>query len=309
MSTRYSEIPDNYDEIKSILITDYNEIEEAVFSASSCFFYDACSIQFHSNVNQIIQEKISNYFISKGGILLITKCVLMELGGLSHILQRKEVNYLKFLSSRNIKIILFDEKYIYDLLATEYQNSKVNEIFKFAVRAFNSKASIFHATFDAIPELQPILHDVEIKNDDLCLCFFSEVLKNKEEGDNLGEELIGVCVFMLLYLTGEESGKFTVISDDTSGSIKINKALQSIPVHITNKKALILSTPRFTQYMIKECFIDSITEIEEILSSCKIDEKYILALGKNDLFKGEYKHTAHEWAELLLMPNEVTIML
>lgn len=37
MSSRYSEIPDNYDEIKSILITDYNEIEEAVFSASSCF--------------------------------------------------------------------------------------------------------------------------------------------------------------------------------------------------------------------------------------------------------------------------------
>ena len=233
----------------------------------------------------------------------------MELGGLSHILQRKEVNYLKFLSSRNIKIILFDEKYIYNLLVTEYQNSKVNEIFKFAVRAFNSKASIIHATFDAIPELQPILLDTEIKNDDLCLRFFSEVLKNKEEGDNLGEELIGICLFMLLHLTGEEAGKFTFISDDKSGSIKINKALQSIPKHITNKKALILSTPRFVQYMIKECFIDSITEIEEILSSCRIDEKYILALGKNDLFKGEYKHTAHEWAELLLMPNEVTIML
>ena len=95
----------------------------------------------------------------------------MELGGLSHILQRKEVNYLKFLSSRNIKIILFDEKYIYDLLATEYQNSKVNEIFKFAVRAFNSKASIIHATFDAIPELNlpefaPEGHNLTV--DDIC---------------------------------------------------------------------------------------------------------------------------------------------
>ena len=113
---------------------------------------------------------------------------------------------------------------------------------------------------------------------------------------------------MLLHLTGEENLKFTIFTDDKSAALRINEKLKSIPNHITTKKTVIISTPRLTQLLINETLLTSITDTESILSSCKIEQKYILGLKENDLDKDEYKHTANEWAKLLLQPNEVRII-
>ena len=52
--------------------------------------------------------------------------------------------------------------------------------------------------------------------------FFSSVRKNKEEKDNMGEELLAVCLHVLSHLPGEADGKFCVITDDKGAAGKID---------------------------------------------------------------------------------------
>ncbi|MBQ4497084.1 MAG: hypothetical protein II973_06225 [Spirochaetaceae bacterium] len=308
MPSLYSENPAGFDSIKANFITDFTDIEKIIFQSDLCVFYDACSFRYHSTLSNSIKKYFSDYISSKNGVIIITKCIIMELGGTNKELHANTINYFKFMLSQGLKIILLEEDNIFCLLESEYKPTRVNDILKYAVRAFNSKQSTIKQTIDLKAELKDILSDRQISTNSLCTKFFTEVRKNKEEDDNLGEELIGICIYMLLHLTGEENLKFTIFTDDKSAALRINEKLKSIPNHITTKKTVIISTPRLTQLLINETLLTSITDTESILSSCKIEQKYILGLKKNDLDKDEYKHTANEWAKLLLQPNEVRII-
>lgn len=309
MASLYSETPDNITDLNSILITSSADIERLLQESSSCFFYDSCSIQFHSSLTQNVQEYFSTYIRSKEGIIIITKCILMELGGLSHIIEQNVIDYFTFLHSQGIQLILFDEKDIFSILLNVYATAKVMEFFKYAVRCFNKNGSTIKITINNFPELTTVISDKEKASLSLCSRFFSEVKNTKAEGDNLGEELIGICIYMLLHLIGEPTEKFSFISDDKGAISKIYCALSSIPSHVTNKRAILLSTPRLVQHMVNEKIISSAVDIEKILLSCGIQNTKVLAIKKNDLRPDEYSHTVQEWASLILQPDEVRIIV
>jgi len=53
------------------------------------------------------------------------------------------------------------------------------------------------------------------------------VRKNKETGDNLGEEMLAVCLQVLVKLP-EEEGKFCVITDDKGAAGKIDVSFRRV---------------------------------------------------------------------------------
>ena len=50
--------------------------------------------------------------------------------------------------------------------------------------------------------------------------------ENKEHADNLGEELIAICVHILSHLPGIVDGKICVLTDDKGAASKIDSAVK-----------------------------------------------------------------------------------
>lgn len=66
-----------------------------------------------------------------------------------------------------------------------------------------------------------VIEGKNLRQSDLYSRFFSAVRVNKEHADNLGEELIAICVHILSHMVGIKDGKLCVLTDDKGASGKI----------------------------------------------------------------------------------------
>lgn len=309
MALLYSETPSNLNKILPLVITDYDRTVDLIFSSDKCIFYDACSFRYHSNFNKAGQKSIIDYIKSKNGIIVITNCILMELAGTSKKLNDLYISYIKNLFHNEVKVILFDEKYIFDILSEEYDSSvKINKIFSFAVRNFNSPIGTIRKTLNADKNLKEILKGTNISKKSICADFFSKVKNNKESEDDLGEELVGICLYMLLHLSGEPSGKFVIISDDHEAASRISMGTKNIPANVSDKIITVLSTVRLLQNMINDDFISDASVIKNMLKKVISDKRKIYAAKQNDISAQQYSFTAEEIAALITNKNEIAIV-
>ena len=115
MATAYTETPDNYSEIEESVITDISEIKSIFFNSNKVLFYDACSFQRHSNLKENEKNILLCYFENHGVAIFLTRCVLMELSGDHHSLERQYVEYINELKDSRVKIVLFNEEYTYNI--------------------------------------------------------------------------------------------------------------------------------------------------------------------------------------------------
>lgn len=308
MPSLYSETPSNIDKILPRVITDYDRTVDLIFSSEKCIFYDACSFRYHSNFSKTEQNSIIEYIKSKNGIIIITNCVLMELAGTAQSLNDLYIDYIENLSENGIKVILFDEKYIFDILSEEYDSSvKINKIFSFAVRNFNSPVGTVRKTINSDEKLKEILKGTEVSRKSICAEFFSRVKSNKESEDDLGEELIGICLYMLLHLSGEPSGKFVVISDDHEAAARFSTGTKNIPQNVSDKLIVILSTVRLLQNMINEDYITDSALVKNMLKKIIVDKRKVYAAKQNDISAQQYSFTAEELTALIINKNEISI--
>ena len=81
--------------------------------------------------------------------------------------------------------------------------------------------------------------------------FFATVRENKEHADNLGEELIAICVHILSHLPGIVDGKICVLTDD---AVQHQKLIRSKRTNVQNRgaKIILFSTPKVVQHMFQE---------------------------------------------------------
>lgn len=96
--------------------------------------------------------------------------------------------------------------------------------------------------------------------------FFSAARGNKEHEDNLGEELIAICVHILSNLPGVADGKLCVLTDDKGAASKIDSALKRTNQRNRGSKIIIFSTPKLVQYMFQDQIVMSEDEMVNILS-------------------------------------------
>ena len=115
MATAYTETPDNYSEIEESVITDISAIKSIFFNSNKVLFYDACSFQRHSNLKENEKNILLCYFENHGVAIFLTRCVLMELSGDHHSLERQYVEYINELKDSRVKIVLFNEEYTYNI--------------------------------------------------------------------------------------------------------------------------------------------------------------------------------------------------
>ena len=65
-----------------------------------------------------------------------------------------------------------------------------------------------------------VLSGQNLNSSDIYSRFFSSVRNNKESADDLGEELIGICIHILSHLPGMRDVKICMITDDKGAELK-----------------------------------------------------------------------------------------
>lgn len=100
-------------------------------------------------------------------------------------------------------------------------------------------------------ELQKIVDGKNKNPKDFYPHFFRKVRSKKEENDNLGEELLAICLHVLSNLP-EPDGKFCVITDDKGAAGKIDASFRKTNHGYLGKRIILFSTPKLAQELYKE---------------------------------------------------------
>ena len=309
MATVYIDTPHNFAMVETYVIFEKTKIISEILGARKCFFYDTCSFRKHANITNL--DGFFSYLKHHEGIIIITQCVLMELASQSGELNEEYINYFKKIYLAGLKVLIMREEYVFEIMNICFSaNSEINRYLSWAVRLVKHPTSTITETLKQDISLNnSIIKQCDLTNKFLYQQFFSAVRGNKESGDNLGEELIAICLHILSYLVGEPDGKFCVITEDKGAISMINQVFEKTNSQYKGKKIIIYSTPKLVQHMYNEKKITERSQIEAMLNS-RDDSNKIVILGTElfDIKNREISISVEELTEKIMTPNSIHII-
>ena len=311
MPTTDTETPDNFGEIVSFAEIKTDRIKDIFYSAGQIAFYDACSLQRHAGFATNERKLLIRYYKTHETVIFITRCILMELSGERHRLAEACVHFIREMSESDISVVVFPEEATYDILAECFAaNERVNEYLKWAVGNVNAPISTIGDTLKADKKLTAeVIGGKQTGKSDVYRRFFTAVRGNKAHADNLGEELIAVCVHILSRLPGLADGKLCVVTDDKGAAAKIDSALKRTNVQYRGAKVMLFSTPKLVQYMYREHSDISENELTAMLSQGASGHVAVMGTTPYDLRVNEkISMTSEELAREIMEPNGIHIV-
>jgi hypothetical protein len=300
MTTTYRDIPENWDELEPYV--NKGRLTEDIFRKKKCFFYDTCSFRYHANMAEEHVNSILAYISDQDGIIIITRCILMELASSSGILNQEYILYCQKISQAGLGLYVIYEEELFHIMETCFStNSAINNLLVWSVRMMKGPVSTITKTLHE----DSALHDAVVKGRNLnhrsvYERFFSAVRANKESGDNLGEELLGICLHILSQLPGEEDGKFCVITDDKGAAGKIDRLFKKTNRQFQGKRIIIFSTPKLAQILYMEEYITEREKLIEVLRSGGSENIKILGTRIYDLRSNEISLSCDEAADQIM---------
>lgn len=311
MVTKYTETPGNFCDINDFVESDVSEIKNSFFHAKRVIFYDACSFQRHSGLPDNEKHILINYFRVHETLILITRCILMELASDQHRLAKNHIDLIKDLSNSGVKVVIFNEEYTYDILSECFSTkAKINEYLTWAVRTVCSPVSTIKETLQSDKKLtSEVIEGKRLKQSDMYSRFFTAVRTNKEHADNLGEELIAICVHILSHLPGISDGKLCVLTDDKGAAGKIDSVMKRTNQRNRGAKIILFSTPKLVQYMFQEKVPVSEGEMTRLISQGTYGNVVIMGTTAFDLKVDEkISMTCSELVRRIMESNGINIV-
>lgn len=309
MKISYIDNPHNISDIATCVVMEEDKIVSEIISASKCYFYDTCSFRRHANLEHVYAEYIFNYIKSTDGVIIITRCILMELASHSGILNQEYIEFLQRIKEFGITVLLVYEEDIFFVMEECFgTNAVINEYLCWAVRNILSPVStIFEALQDNETMYNEIIKGKNIDNSKVYKRFFENVRKRKDSGDNLGEELLAICLHILSHLPGEENGKFSVITDDKGAASKIDSMFKKTRKQFGGKDVGIFSTPKLVQILYREKILSDENHIKDILKNGTEGNIVVLGMFFYDIRAKEIKLNKEQLAALIMQPNGISI--
>lgn len=307
MATSYTDCPLNMTDIMQYILTNKSQCAQEILLAKRCFFYDACSFRHHSNMKH--PEYLFEYIKRENGIVVITRTIIMELASASHSLNAEYVEYLKRLYTFGIKILVIYEEDVFEALNLYYtSNASINKCLDVAVKVAKSATGTISDVLNANKVLRQNLMTEGNTDSTLFSRFFSEVRAYKESGDNLGEEMIAICVHMLSNVVEGYDYKYFVFTDDKGAIGLINRVQNNIWTHLGTKTVSAMTTVRLAQKLYQKSIITLRDQVLEIVSvGAKENVVKILASEEYDLEPKEKKMTRSELTDKIITPNAIHI--
>lgn len=310
MEAGYTDTPHNMKEILPDVIIKKDDIISAVLSSSKCFFYDTCSFRRHANLPDELSEYFLKYIKDQDGIIIITRCVLMELASHSGVLNQEYVAYMKRMKQQGIAVlVIYEEDLFYVMEACFSTNAAINQYLCWAVRLVKRPVSTITETLEKNVSINnEVIKGKNQDNSGIYRRFFKAVRGNKESGDNLGEELIAVCLYLLSHVPGEADGKFCVITDDKGAAGKIDTLFKEIPKQHRGKMIGIFSTPKLVQILYREGILRDPMHIKEMLAAGADGNIVVLGMRVYDIRAREIAVSKEALTDLIIQPNGITII-
>lgn len=309
MPTIYTDIPHNFSEIDPFVITDPDRIVEAIYAKRKCYFYDTCSFRKHAHLDSTDAGYFLRYIRQQDGIILITRGILMELASHSGILNREYIQYIKEIRQFGIDVLPLYEEDLFSVMDVCFHtNAAINSYLSWAVRMIKGPVSTITETLAQNTALyDEVIKGKNAENQGIYARFFTAARSNKEADDNLGEELLAICLYILSHIPGEEDGKFCMITDDKGAAGKADMLLKKTSGQFSGKRIVIFSTPKLVQVLYREKILTDTTRIKAILSAGLHGNIVVLGTRLYDLRNREISLSCDELASLVTQPNGINI--
>lgn len=309
MATVYTDTPHNFREIESFVITETRVFATEIFQKQKCFFYDACSFRGHANLSSEAVKYLLEYIKRQDGIIVLTRCILMELASHSGFLNQEYIQYVRTIKDYGIDVFVVYEEDLFDVMDVCFAtNAMINSYLSWGVRMIMSPVSTITDTLNQNRSLNDeIIRKNGVESGNLYSRFFSTVRGNKESGDNLGEELLAICLHILSYIPDEDDGKFCVITDDKGAAGRIDTLFQKTSKQFRGKKIAILSTPKLTQILYNENLLGDREHVLAMLRTGTCGNLVVLGTRIYDLRSSEIAISCDELADLIMTPNGINI--
>lgn len=208
-----------------------------------------------------------------------------------------------------VEVNVMYEEDLFTVLSECFSTTKdINSYLMWAVRMLGVPTSTIETTFSEDSSLKKKLKEGRgITSKNLFSDFFKAVKNNKTQSDNLGEELLAICLHILSYIPGESDYKFNVITEDKGAGAVINSLFTKTQAQFFGRKIVIYSTPRLTKTMIEYDRLSDVNSIARILGmGCERDKKIFGALP-NEFDTTEHTFNSCDLANMLLIPDGIDI--
>ncbi len=307
MGEGYLDTPHNFSEIDPYIIRNPKDAAQEILMAGKCFFYDACSFRKHLHVRET--NYLFSFFAKQKGIVIITRGILMELASHSGYLNLEYIAYIKKMYMAGLKVFVIYEEDLFEVLNICFSaNEKINVFLSWAVKNVKRSTGTIEHT---LKEDRSLLNEViknPAKDSRLYARFFQKIRCNKETGDNLGEELLALCVHILGNIPEKEPFKYIVLTEDKRAIGLIGKARKNAFLYGKTNGFSAMTTNKLTQRLYEEKIINSKEQAEEILSAGAADQMVkIFASEKYDLEPKEKTMTCSELAEKIAASDAIYI--
>lgn len=308
MSTDYVETPYNFSDIAPFVLTDKRQIVQEFYSNEKCYFYDACSFRKHAQMTN--PQYLFDYVKNSNGMFVITGCVLMELASKTGVLHQNYIRYFQKIYHAGIKSVIFPEEYVFDVMDVCFStNAKINSYLFWAIQVVKHPTSIIEETLKNNSKLYEELSGLkDIKDKNLYKRFFSAVRNNKESDDNLGEELITICVHILSNIIGEEDGKYCILTEDKGAIGLISSAFEKTNPRHRGKKIILYTTPKLVQHMYDKNAIPGENAIKEMIAAGVSGNIVVLGMDEYDIKGREIPISCADLAKEIVTPNGIHII-
>lgn len=310
MAEGYTETPYNMTEIILYAATDKETIIAEILGKQKCYFYDACSFRRHAQLKSNEAQYLLKYIKNQNGIVVITRCILMELASHSGLLNQEYIEYIKYISEFGVRVLVMYEEDLFAVMEICFStNAAINSYLCWTLRTMKIPVSTIARTLEENSSIyNEVIKGKNLDNGGVYKRFFEAVRRNKETGDNLGEELLAICLHILSYMPGEEDGKFCVITDDKEAGSKIDTLFKETARRYRGKNIAIFSTPKLAQILYREKIIEDKEDVKAILSAGTDGNIVVLGALIYDIRSRDISVSADHLAELIIEPNGINII-
>lgn len=309
MDINYTDNAHNISEIIPYVITEKERIVAEILENPKCYFYDTCSFRKHANLKEGQVEYLLRYMKNQNSVVVITRCILMELASYSGILNQEYIEYIKHINDFGISVLLIYEEDLFSIMEVCFgANAAINQYLCWAVRTIIGPVSTITETLGKNPNLNnEVIKGKNLENSEVYKRFFEAVRANKESGDNLGEEVLAICLHILSHIPGEEDGKFCVITDDKGAASKIDVLFKKTARQHRGKSIGIFSTPKLGQVLYREKILMDREHLKEFLGTATDGNIVVLGMLVYDIRSREISFSRDELADLIMQPNGISI--
>lgn len=309
MAVSYTDNPHNISEIIPYVTMEKEKIAAEIIGSSKCYFYDTCSFRRHANLDGAQVECFFKYMKNQNSVVVITRCILMELASHSKVLNREYIEYIKRIHDFGITVLLIYEEDLFSVMEVCFSTNKaINDYLCWAVRTIKGPVSTITETLEKNDSINnEVIKGKNLDHSGVYKRFFEAVRANKESGDNLGEEVLAICLHILSHIPGEDNGKFCVITDDKGAASKIDAMFKKTAKQHRGKSIGIFSTPKLVQILYRENILHDRECLKGMLGAGIDGNIVVLGMLVYDIRGREISLSRDELTDLIMQQNGIII--